>query len=249
MNRAAFFCLATMATGAAAFQPSPDVRVLELRAGSYLGIGVHEIDAARAKALGLREERGVEVTRVAEDSPASRAGLKTGDVVLEYHGQRVEGVEQFMRMVRETPAGREVRILVSRSGANQQITLTTASRKLEMKELEVGSMPRFSFPDISMPRMSWHSAFLGIDTEALDSQLAEYFGVKEGVLVRSVARGSAAERAGLKAGDVITGIDDSKTGSPREITSALRAARSRKPVTVHVTREKRDMTLQMQVDD
>src|SRR5919202_4928263 len=65
---------------------------------SYLGIGVAEIDAERAKALNLKEERGVEVKSVDPDSPAAKAGIKEGDVVLENNGQHVEGTEQFIRL-------------------------------------------------------------------------------------------------------------------------------------------------------
>src|SRR5579862_1905171 len=72
---------------------------------SFIGVGVEEIDADRAKTLKLSEEAGVEVTRVERDSPAEKAGLKTGDAVLQYNGQRVEGMEQFSRLVRETAPG------------------------------------------------------------------------------------------------------------------------------------------------
>jgi serine protease Do len=57
----------------------------------------------------LKDVHGVEITRLEEDSPASKAGLKIGDVVLEYNGQRVEGTEQFVRLVKETPVGRQVK--------------------------------------------------------------------------------------------------------------------------------------------
>ncbi len=85
--------------------------------GSYLGIGIQEITAERAKALKLREEAGVEVTRVAPDSPADKAGLKEGDVVLQYNGTKVEGLEQLSRLVRETPVGREAKLDIFRNGA------------------------------------------------------------------------------------------------------------------------------------
>ncbi len=87
--------------------------------GSYLGVMLQEIDDERAKALRLSEEAGVEVTRVEPDSPADKAGVKTGDVALEYNGQHVEGMEQFSRLVHETPPGREAKLVVSRSGATQ----------------------------------------------------------------------------------------------------------------------------------
>src|SRR5713226_6186522 len=87
--------------------------------GSFLGVAVAEIDNDRARALKLGEAHGVEITNIEADSPAAKAGLRTGDAVLEYNAQRVEGIEQFQRLVRETPAGREVKLLISRNGATQ----------------------------------------------------------------------------------------------------------------------------------
>ena len=98
------------------------------RSGSFLGVGIQEIDSIRAKELKLPEEAGVEVTRIAPDSPAEKAGIKTGDVVTQYNGERVEGMDQFSRMVRETPAGREVKIGIIRNGAPQTITAQIGSR-------------------------------------------------------------------------------------------------------------------------
>jgi S1-C subfamily serine protease len=69
-----------------------------------------DITSDRAKALKLKEERGVEVTSVEPDSAAAKAGLKVGDVILEYNGQKVEGWEHLKRLVRETPIHREVKI-------------------------------------------------------------------------------------------------------------------------------------------
>src|SRR6478736_5204357 len=90
------------------FEPqAPVVRMAPGSGTSYLGVNLREIDSERAKQLKLREEAGVELTRIEEDSPAARAGLKVGDAVLAYNGQRVEGIEQFSRFVRETPPGRE----------------------------------------------------------------------------------------------------------------------------------------------
>ena len=239
--------------------PAPE-RVVITRpgTGSFLGIGVQEIDNDRAKALNLREERGVEVTRVEDDSPAAKGGIKMNDVVLEYNGERVEGVEQFMRMVRETPPGREVKLSIARNGSPQQLTMKTGSRKTWMTSRygEVGSpeLPRIEIPEINIPDvprafMSWRSSVVGIEAESLDSQLAEYFGVKEGVLVRSVVRGSAAEKAGLRAGDVIVKIDDSRVTNPREISASIRSSRAKKTVPVQVVRDKREVTLHLPVED
>ena len=107
----------------------PQISVTTSSSRSFLGVGVAEINADRAKALKLKEERGVEITRVEDDSPAAKAGLKVGDVVLEYNGQRLEGTEQFVRMVRETPEGRQARLVVSRDGSTQTLNATIAARK------------------------------------------------------------------------------------------------------------------------
>src|SRR5271157_3200822 len=83
---------------------SQTAQVMVQRGGaSYLGIGVADITAERAKALNLKEVRGAEVTNVAEDSPAAKAGIKEADVVLEYDGAPVQVIEQLTRLVRETP--------------------------------------------------------------------------------------------------------------------------------------------------
>ena len=236
--------------------PPPERVIITKGIGSFLGIGVQEIDADRAKALNLREERGVEVTRVEDDSPAAKGGIKTGDVVLEYNGERVEGVEQFMRMVRETPPGRDVKLSIARNGNPQQLTMKTGSRKTWMTSRYGDSVdiPRIEIPEINIPDvpravMSWRSSIAGIEAESLDSQLAEYFGVKEGVLVRSVVRGSAAEKSGLRAGDVIVKVDDTRISSPREISTTIRANRSKKTLPVQVIRDKRELTLQLSVEE
>ena len=134
----------------------------------------------------------MEVTRIAPDSPAEKAGIKTGDVVTQYNGQRVEGMDQFSRMVRETPAGREVKIGIIRNGAPQTITAKIVARPAISGQLipaPVQNPFELRFPDMPQSRMTWRSTMLGIEAEALDGQLAEFFGVKEGVLVRAVTKG------------------------------------------------------------
>jgi len=229
--------------------------------GSFLGIGVAEIDAERAKALNLREERGVEVKSVEPESPAAKAGLKEGDVVLEYNGQRVEGTEQFIRLVRETPPGRQAKLLIWRGGATQTIVATLAKRKpgfafagpegFEFHMPEMPPMPPMPpvAPDIPRVYTSMRSSRLGIETESLNTQLAAYFGVKEGVLVRSVTKGSAAEKAGIKAGDVIVKVDGETVTSPREISSILRSARSKKTLAISIYRDRKPMTVTVTIED
>jgi serine protease Do len=217
---------------------------------SFLGVAIQEIDSDRAKALKLPEEAGVEVTRIAPDSPAEKAGLKTGDVLTQYNGQRVEGIDQFSRMVRETPAGREVRIGILRNGSAQIISAKIAARPLITGQLVPAptALPAFDyrFPDMPQSRMTWRSTILGVDVETLEGQLAEFFGVKEGVLVRMVNKDSPADKAGIRAGDVIVRLDDVKVATPADISAHLRGARGR-PVSVSVVRDRKEITVMLAV--
>src|SRR5437868_15368503 len=134
--------------------------------GSFLGVGIQEIDSARAKQLKLPDDAGVEVTRIAPDSPAEKAGIKTGDVVTQYNGQRVEGMEQFSRMVRETPAGREVKIAIIRNGAPQIIAVRIVARPVISGQLIPAPVQNpfdLRFPDMPQSRMTWRSTVLGIE--------------------------------------------------------------------------------------
>ena len=220
---------------------------------SYLGIGVVEVTPDRAKTLNLREVRGVEVSRLEENGPAAKAGVKEGDVVLEYNGNPVDGVEQFVRMVRETPPGRAVKLTVWRNGAAQNLTVTVGERQGTVLTTPGGTVRIPEIPPVEIPRFewSWQNSMLGIEGESLGAarQLAEFFGVRDGVLVRQVLRNTAAEKAGLKAGDVITKVDGANVGSTREITAQLRsAARSNRTVTLTVVRDKREMPITVTMD-
>jgi serine protease Do len=214
-------------------------------------VNLQDIGADRAKALKLPEEEGVEITRVEANSPAATAGLQAGDAVVEYNGQRVEGIEQFSRLVRETPAGREVKLKVYRNGAAQTVTAKVGSHSVGVisQIFPQGPGNGSAWPDSLQTFMStWRSSGLGVEVEALSGQLADYFGVKEGVLVRSVIKDSAADKAGIKAGDVIVKAGDSKIATPADLTSRIRPSLRRQAVPLTLMRDHKEMTLSVQGD-
>ncbi len=225
--------------------------VMPFPGSTYLGVSLAEIDANRAKELKLKEDYGVEITRVEEGSPAEKAGVKPGDVVLEYNGQRVEGMEQFGRMVRETPPGREVKLTISREGATQSLTAMLAARKgRAWGNFPPGfEMPEIRIPDIPQIYTSLRTARLGVEAESLGPQLAEFFGVKEGVLVRSVMESTPAQKAGFKAGDVITKVDGTAVASPSELSGAVRTASAKKTYAVELMRDRKPQTMTVMVEE
>jgi serine protease Do len=237
-------------------QPDKAPAIVRIGGGSYLGVNLREIDAERAKELKLREEAGVEITRVEDDSPAAKAGIKAGDVVLSYNGQRVEGMEQFSRFVRETPPGREVKLSISRDGNTQTLAAKLGSRKAPMAmalpRVEIPAVapmpPMPPMPDLPRGLMMWRTSTLGIEAESLKGQMAEFFGVKEGVLVRSVMKDTPAAKAGIKAGDVILKVDDTKIAAPSDISSAIHSAQNKKTFTITLMRDHKEMTVTATID-
>jgi len=245
-------CAALAMRGLEAQQPR-FLQVANVAAG-YLGVMPTDVNSERAKALKLPEEAGVEITQLDPTGPAAGAGLKIGDVVMQYNGQRVEGNEQFSRLVRETPPGREVKLQVYRNGSPQIITAKlgthpdgiTLHGQLIPGGPFVGSISR-TMTDVPLSRMSWRIDSLGAEVETLQGQLAEAFGVREGVLVRAVTKGSAADRAGLKAGDVIIRVGDARVATPADLSTHIQAARGQS-ATLAVTREHKDISVMVTLD-
>lgn len=199
----------------------------------WLGVQIADVDAQKVKELKLPAERGVLITEVEKDSPAYKAGLKVNDVVTEYNGQRLESATQFRRMVRESLAGRAAQLTVWRDGRAQTLSATLGSNRDRMENtfsLRAGQLmgPRDFNYSFALPRMELFSAsrtpLLGISAEDISGQFGAYFGVPggEGILVREVNSGSPAEKAGMKAGDVITKIDGEKVSSLEELREKLR---------------------------
>lgn len=243
---------------------APMAFAYEASAGrSYLGVGVADVTADRVQALKLKDDRGVEVVQVDQDAPAGKAGIKERDVIVAFNGTPVESQEQFKRLMRETPPGRTVSLDIMRDGQAQNIKVQLADRK----KLESSVWPRepqdFAFvvpPAPPVPALPdypriWADQSVtrirstsGVTLESLTPQLGDYFGVKngEGMLVRSVQKGSAAETAGLRAGDVIVKVGDQKIADNSDWREALRNGKGGK-VSVVVIRDKKEVTLSMSV--
>ncbi|HUA61739.1 MAG TPA: PDZ domain-containing protein [Verrucomicrobiae bacterium] len=234
--------------------------------GSRLGIGAQDVTADRAKVLKLKEARGVEVTMVGDNTPASRAGLRPGDAIVEFNAKPVAGLQELLRMLGGTPAGSEVKLGVWRNGhlttiaavTERQTYLETPAGTIDFGGVTVTippipPMPPLPNVSIDIPTIvaMVHCTSLGVDEETLqpDGQLADFFGVREGVLVKAVSHDSPAEKAGMKAGDVIVKVGDSKVASTRDVNVALREARPDRSLTVMVMRNRKETSLNVNLED
>src|SRR5467141_1197584 len=233
---------------------------------SWLGVETHEVTTEKAKELKLPAERGVVLGKIVPDSPAAKAGLKENDVVTELNGQRVEGAAQFRRMVHEIPAGRSIQLTVWREGRSQTLLVTLGKSEhgrhaMKMVAPTPGTFA-FRMPDMpeipAIPSMEWNGGVLagghprlGIDAEDLNGQLGAFFGAPdgEGILVREVNSGSPAEKAGVKAGDVITSLNGERIRTVGELREKLSAKRDEKDRTVKlgVLRNKSEVSLTVEL--
>ena len=244
--------------------PSPDddedVQVIVNSGQSWLGVGISEVTGEKVKELKLPAERGVFLGKIVPESPAAKAGLKESDVITEINGQRVEGTEQFRRMIREIPAGRTAQFTVWRDGHSQTIGVSLGKSEAHHAGTFVAPAApggfTFHMPDI--PQMGqlfengmWHSARprLGIDAEDLDGEFGNFFGAPEGegILVRGIIPETPAAKAGLKVGDVITSVDGERIRSVGELREKLGEKKEVKSVQLGLIRNKAPLSLSVEL--
>lgn len=284
--------LFTAAGLGAAFMPAghaqekaPSVsRSFEFSFNSGSRIGVSIADVASAEKTG-----GVRIDEVADDSPASKAGLRKGDVVVEFDGERVRSVRQFTRLVNETPAGREVAVAVVRDGQRTQLSVTPTSENrgfFDDAEMRAAIEEARAFARVMPPRPPaaplppreprapreplapraprvpmmpamppalapfWSSGtVLGVSVSTLSDQLKTFFAASEGVLVNEVSEGSAADKAGVKAGDVIVSVNGKGIDDPRELREEVSRIDSGGEFTLGIVRDKKTMSLKGTIEE
>ena len=222
-----------------------------------LGVTLKDVTADEARDLKLPGEYGALVESVEADSPAAKAGLQKGDVIVEFAGERVRSEAQLRRLIRETPAGRTVSLQVIRDGQARAFNAKLQSRTNHFNI----QIPEIHIPPIN-PQLFDYRGFnfqfgagrpsLGISGDELTTQLASYFGVKQGkgVLVREVVVGSAAEKAGLKAGDVIVAVDGKSVATVTELRQALeiKPSKEERKVNLTVVRDRHEQTVPVELE-
>jgi serine protease Do len=227
--------------------------------GGRIGITIRDLSEEDVKA---GKTAGVIVDEVETESPAEKAGIKAGDVVVEFDGERVRSSRQFTRLVQESAPGRTVPAAVLRAG--QRVTVNVQPREWSSYDSfgKMGDMmairpkiaplppPPPSPPLDVLPKFEAFigSGRLGITVEDLSPQLAEYFGTKDGVLVKSVNESSVAAKAGLKAGDVITSLDGGAIDTAADLRRRTQRLESGDEFTLSVVRDKKALSLKGKVE-
>jgi len=233
--------LAMVAYGQSAPQRAHSTNLQMAMAPGYLGVGVQELSPEQTKSLNLKEHYGVEVKLLDSGAPAAKVGLRLGDIILEVNGQKVEDTEHFQDLIGGKSPGSKVILTVLRNDAKEKIGVTLESRPQGITVPGIGITP-----DVLRELLAGNAPRIGFEGEPLTSQLADFFGVTqgEGVLVRSVAEKTAADRAGLKAGDVVVKVNGIPVSRFGEITGIVL---QRKKAIFTVIRNKKEITLSVEM--
>lgn len=216
--------------------------------GGYLGVQTEEVTRDNFGKFGLREVRGVAVGKVVEGSPAQAAGVQDGDVIVKINGEDVTSGRKLTRLVSEISPDHTARLTVVRGGTEREISVTVGKRpgpkfgegsfafpegfeKFEMPKFDMPKMPemdllekyRFEAGKPGEP-MVWsfgNRRQIGVGLTPLTKQLSDHYGVTNGALVNTVRKDSPAEKAGLKAGDIITEIDGKAVHGELDVVKAI----------------------------
>lgn len=218
------------------------------RGGGYLGVEIRDVKPDDVGAFRLARESGAVVTRVVDGTPAAEAGLQVDDVIVEYLGTPIISVQQFTRLVSETPSGREVDLVVVRNGTRTALRTTVGERdepgKFSIDHFRIPSPEQLQEPDQDWGEWLGNdfrfrlrdegepgrNVFiysgrpkLGISGVSLTGQMADFLGAPgvEGILIMDVGDDTPAQRAGLGAGDVIAKVDGDEVASLNSLSGAL----------------------------
>lgn len=255
-------------------------RIVQIVAGpgQEIGVTVRDVDQADAKGEQLTGPAGAVIDEVRAGSPAEKAGLKAGDVVVNFDGERVRSARQLARLIEETPAGRQVKAGIVRGGKAVDLTVTPekrdkamtwvsppdvpdVSRELERAQREAGREleraqregQRWRFDGPGMHAFPGPDAFefvlrpgrLGVGVLDVSPELAQYFGAKQGVLVNTVSAESAAAKAGIKVGDLITSVNGKPVEDGGELRRLLWADEDATEATVGLVRGGKETSLKV----
>ncbi|HUU46227.1 MAG TPA: PDZ domain-containing protein [Acidobacteriota bacterium] len=247
----------------------------------WLGVYIQSVDEDLADAEDLESTEGVAITRVIKDSPAEKAGLERGDIILEYDGKKARSVRRLTRMIDLSDPGERIEIVVRRDGKDKTVVVEIGEDDEDLIISDFGdlfidmpkiNMPRIRIPeiDINVPRApralrahraprapsvysfstgQLSTAHIGVSLYELSEQLAETYGVKGGALINEVSEDGPAEKAGLKAGDVIVKMDGKRVDDVSEIREAIQDKDEDEKIEVTVLRDGSEKSFDVGIEE
>ena len=192
---------------------------------SWLGVYIQNVDDNVAKALKLSNRDGALVSDVVEESPAEKAGLEQGDVIVEFNDVLIHDSAHLKNIVSSTPPGTLSKVIIFRDEKKKSINVT-------LEEIEKSN-------DKTIASIPLDDRDFGLEVKDINKTLAEKYGVpmEQGVVVINVIPNSEAFDAGIQEGDLITRVGTEKIKSKREFKSQLKKAKKQGSVLLLVSRD------------
>ena len=212
--------------------------------GAWLGIWLGRVTPSVRKRYHIRSKEGVFVVDVVDDSPADRAGIRKHDVILSFDGEKVRGPEELNDLLEEHKPGERVNVVIARRGVKKTVRVVLGRKPSTPFHKLVPAVPKALLYGSA-------SSWLGVELQELNPDLARYFKLRKprGALVTSVEPGSPADKAGLKAGDVIVEIDGEEVETPDDVQEILDDLEPGDTVTVTVIRNGRRKTFEVELSE
>lgn len=204
----------------------------------WLGVKIQEVTDEVAESLGMKKTYGALVAEVNEGGPAEKAGVKPGDIILEFDGREVKEMRFLPRMVADTKIGKAVQVKVLRDGKERTLSVTLGELQEEKATVTAAEEDEQKVEKPGMATYTLH----GMSLAGIDDALRQRFGHKadvKGVVVVELARGSEAAKQGMRFGDVIQKVNDIDTPTLDGFKKAMEQVRKagRKHALLRVFRE------------
>jgi serine protease Do len=174
----------------------------------WIGVEIQKVTPELAQSFGLKEGRGALVAQVQEGSPAAKAGIKKGDIILKFDGKDIKDMDTLPRLVAVTPIGKKASVVVFRDGKENALAVTLGEMAEEKND---GSLEKKTENN------------LGLTVKSITPELGNRLGIteKEGVIVSSVEPGGPAEDVGIMKGDVIKEVNRKPVKNSQEFSAAI----------------------------
>jgi S1-C subfamily serine protease len=225
--------------------------------GTRLGVSLQDVTPRLKEREKLSVSEGAYVSDVAEESPADRAGIEEGDVIVSFAGKPITESDELVKAVKKAPTGEPVEVVLDRAGQKKTLTVKLRKSSNSYSFSSGGGSHGFAVTPPSMPRAPRAFNFNivtmqvleGMQVQKLTKQLAEYFEVPSGrgLLVTAVEKRSPASEAGVKAGDVIVKVNSSAVRDIDELREDL-SEKENQSVSVEIIRHGKSQTLTLKVE-
>ena len=212
----------------------------------WLGVSLQNVTSQLAKKENLKTDEGAYVSDVVRKSPADSAGIQEGDVIVEFNGRQVYDADDLVKAVRKAEVGTKAKIVVIRDGERKELYATL--KKSPRRNPFFGVTPP-AIPNRIM--IFGGKGTMGLSLMELNPQLGKYFEAPEGkgVLVEDVEEGSAAEKTGFKAGDVILKVGEKNVESIRDVRRRLSKYDDGEKASIEILRKGARQTLTLEIED